>query len=53
LSSGGIIRFRLDQDRIRFDINSAAAESVHLKISSRLLLLATSVTRSGGMEQER
>jgi len=53
LSSGGMIRFHFDQDRIRFDINSAAADSSHLKISSRLLLLATSVTRSAGMEQGR
>jgi len=45
LSEGGMIRFHLDEDKIRFDINLEAAESSHLKISSRLLLLATSVTR--------
>jgi hypothetical protein len=50
LSSGGMIRFRFEQDKVRFDINSATADSSRLKISSRLLLLATSVTRSGGME---
>jgi hypothetical protein len=44
LSDGGMIRFRLEGDRIRFDINLAAADSARLKISSRLLLLATSVT---------
>ena len=44
LSEGGMIRFHLDADRIRFDINLTAADSAHLKISSRLLLLATSVT---------
>lgn len=44
LSDGGMIRFHLEADRIRFDINLAAADSAHLKISSRLLLLATSVT---------
>lgn len=43
LSEGGMIRFRIAADRIRFDINLTAAESAHLKISSRLLLLATSV----------
>jgi hypothetical protein len=43
LSDGGIIRFHLEGDRIRFDINLTAADSAHLKISSRLLLLATSV----------
>jgi YfiR/HmsC-like len=46
LSDGGMIRFHLDEDRIRFDINLDGAESSHLKISSRLLLLATSVTQS-------
>jgi hypothetical protein len=46
LSNGGMIRFHLDEDRIRFDINLDGAESSHLKISSRLLLLATSVTQS-------
>jgi hypothetical protein len=48
LSDGGMIRFHLDEDKIRFDINLEAAESSHLKISSRLLLLATSVTRGRG-----
>jgi len=46
LSSGGMIRFRFEQDKIRFDINLGAADSSGLKISSRLLLLASSVTKS-------
>lgn len=45
LSDGGMIRFHLEEGKIRFDINLGAAGSSHLKISSRLLLLATSVTR--------
>ena len=45
LSDGGIIHFHLDADKIRFDINVNGADSAHLKVSSRLLLLATSVTR--------
>jgi hypothetical protein len=45
LSDGGMIRFHLEEGKIRFDINLQAAESSHLKIGSRLLLLATSVTR--------
>lgn len=53
LSDGGMIRFHLDEDRIRFDINLEAAESSHLKISSRLLLLATSVTRSNIADRGR
>jgi hypothetical protein len=50
LSSGGMIRFRFEQDKIRFDINLGAAESSHLKISSRLLLLASSVMLGDGMK---
>jgi hypothetical protein len=37
---GGVIRFRMDQDRIRFEINVAAAERSRLRISSQLLKLA-------------
>jgi hypothetical protein len=48
LSDGGMIHFHLDGDKIRFDINANGADSSHLKISSRLLLLATSVTHSVG-----
>jgi hypothetical protein len=47
VSDGGMIRFHIEEDKIRFDINLEAAESSHLKISSRLLLLATAVTRGG------
>jgi hypothetical protein len=40
---GGIIRFKLDNKKVRFDINVDAAERAGLKISSRLLSLATIV----------
>jgi hypothetical protein len=53
LSEGGIIRFHLDADKIRFDINLDGAESCHLKISSRLLLLATSVTQGSTADRRR
>ena len=53
LSDGGMIRFHIEEDKIRFDINLEAAESSHLKISSRLLLLATSVTRGGVADRGR
>ncbi len=43
--AGGMIRFHVEDNRIRFDINLEAAETARLKISSRLLLLATHVTR--------
>jgi hypothetical protein len=53
LTDGGMIRFHLDDGKVRFDINLAAAESSHLEISSRLLLLATSVTRGGVADRGR
>jgi len=48
LLQGGIIRFCLEQNRIRFEINLDAAEKAKLKISSRLLLLAKSVIGNQG-----
>jgi hypothetical protein len=48
-----MIRFHLEADRIRFDINLTAADSAHLQISSRLLLLATSVTGRGSKNWSR
>jgi hypothetical protein len=48
-----MIRFHLEDGKIRFDINLGAADSAHLKISSRLLILATSVTRGAGTDRER
>jgi len=53
LSDGGMIRFHLENGRIRFDISLAAAESSHLQISSQLLLLASSVTHSGAADRGR
>ena len=53
LTDGGMIRFHLKDNKIRFDINLGAADLSHLKISSRLLLLATSVNRGNGMEAGR
>jgi len=38
--SGGIVTFVTDDDRLRFGINSLAADRAHLKVSSRLLQLA-------------
>jgi hypothetical protein len=53
LSEGGMIRFHLVEGKIRFDINLEGAEAAHIKISSRLLLLATSVTRGHGSDRGR
>jgi uncharacterized protein DUF4154 len=40
---GGMIGFSLEDNRIRFEINLTAARRLHIKISSRLLGLATNV----------
>lgn len=53
LAEGGVICFHLDQDKIRFDINLGAADSSHLSISSRLLLLASVVKRGDGTERRK
>jgi hypothetical protein len=45
-SSGGVIQFTLDQDRIRFLINTDAADRSGLKFSSKLLALAKIVRDS-------
>jgi hypothetical protein len=44
---GGMIGFLLQDNRVRFEINLAAAESARLKIGSRLLMLAQTVVREG------
>lgn len=50
LSDGGIVRFHLDSGRVRFDVNIPAADTCRVKISSRLLLLASYVLRNGPSE---
>jgi hypothetical protein len=42
--SGIMINFILQDDRIRFEIDNTAAEKVGLKLSSKLLMLATKTT---------
>ena len=42
VENGGMINFFLESGKIRFEINNAAATSAGLKISSRLLALASS-----------
>jgi YfiR/HmsC-like len=46
LERGGMIRFCLEDRRIRFEINQQSAEATHLKVSARLLLLAKKVIAS-------
>ncbi|MBI2820275.1 MAG: YfiR family protein [Acidobacteria bacterium] len=43
IEQGGVIRFLLDDNRVRFDINNLSARKAGLKISSRLLALASHV----------
>jgi len=43
IERGGMIRFVLEQDKVRFEINLKAADPTGLKFSSRLLLLAKNV----------
>jgi len=45
--AGGMIRFFVDGNRVRFDVNLPAAQSAGLRLSSRLLALAR-VTGVGG-----
>ncbi len=51
LSDGGMIQLRIEMDKVRFDVNAAAADLSHIRISSRLLLLATSVNRNDGPDR--
>jgi hypothetical protein len=43
IDRGGMIRFTLEDDKVRFEINLKAADPAGLKFSSRLLLLAKNV----------
>lgn len=43
---GGMIQFLLVEDRVRFEVNLAAAERARLTLSSELLKVATNVRRT-------
>lgn len=45
---GGVIRFKVEQDRVRLEINVAAAARSRLRISSQLLKLARIVEPGAG-----
>ena len=47
LDAGGMIRFLLEENKVRFEINVQAAESARIKIGSRLLILAKNVVGEG------
>jgi YfiR/HmsC-like len=44
---GGMIQFVLQDNRVRFEVNLAAAEQANLKLSSELLKVATTVRGTG------
>jgi hypothetical protein len=46
LDEGGIIQFRVSDERVRFEISLAAAERAGLRLSAQLLRLATRVVGS-------
>ena len=49
---GGMIQFILQGDRVRFEVNLAAAQRAGLSLSSELLKVATSVRTTPGKESE-
>jgi hypothetical protein len=49
VSQGGAIAFVLENNRVRFDVNTAATSRAGLKVSSKLLRVARNVTESGGL----
>ena len=50
---GGIINFIMQDNRVRFEINPEAADRAGLRISSKLLQLATIVRDAAKLEHER
>src|SRR6266403_1196383 len=46
---GGVIRFTLEDNRVRFEVNVDAAHQADLNISSRLLTLITMLTSSAAL----
>jgi hypothetical protein len=51
-SVGGVIRFYVEQNKVRFEVNPDAAARAHIKISSKLLQLAK-VVRDPGTPKNR
>jgi hypothetical protein len=45
IAEGGIVSLRVENGRVRIDINAEAAQARHLRVSSRLLQLARIVKR--------
>jgi len=47
LEAGGMINFVVEEKKVRFEINTAAAERARLQVRSRLLRLARRIVRHG------
>lgn len=53
LEAGGVISFVIEEKKVRFEINVAAAERARLEIRSKLLRLATRVVKTDIFERQR
>jgi hypothetical protein len=45
IDAGGVIRFFVEDRKLRFEINQTAAERIHLQVSAKLLKLAKVVNK--------
>jgi hypothetical protein len=45
LQAGSIINFRVVEERVRFDVSLDAADRNHIRLSSRLLTVASHVSK--------
>ncbi len=52
LETGGVINFLMEENKVRFEINLAAAKRAELKISSKLLRLAKRVVKEESPEEK-
>jgi hypothetical protein len=53
IESGGVINFIVEEQKVRFEINTAAAERAKLKIRSNLLRLAKRIVRENAVKKTR
>jgi hypothetical protein len=51
-TNGGVIGLLVEDRKVRFDVDTAAAQSAGLRISSKLLALTRNVRSSGGRTQQ-
>lgn len=51
LEAGGIINFLIEDKKVRFEVNTAAAQRANLRIRSQLLRLAKRIVRTDALEK--